>query len=125
MPCLCFASVHLRMLQVVQYVTVVGGRPRFFCSERNHRRNEQPNQRSPTGLRQSLLNGAAPTRAAITSGNADLSSACPQRGPPPTLTITSESANFGIVVTRFWLHCANRRCGNEDTPQVYFHVFIQ
>jgi hypothetical protein len=89
------------MLQVVQYVAVVGGRP-FICSERSHCRSEQPDQRSPTRLRQSLLNGAAQTRAAITGGNADLSSACPQRGPPPTLTITSESADSGFVVTWFW-----------------------
>jgi hypothetical protein len=102
-PCLgCFVPVHLRMLQVVQYVAVVGGRPRFICSERSHCRSEQPDQRSPTRLRQSLLNGAAQTRAAITGGNADLSSACPQRGPPPTLTITSESADSGFVVTWFW-----------------------
>ena len=86
-PCLgCFAPVHRRMLQVVLYVTVMGGRPRFICSERSHCRNEQPDQRSPTRLRQSLLNGVAQTRAA--RGNPDLSSACPQRGPPPTLTTT-------------------------------------
>ena len=89
MPCLgCFAPVHRRMLQVVLYVTVMGGRPRFICSERSHCRNEQPDQSSPTRLRQSLLNGAAPTRAAIRGVNPDLSSACPQRGPPPTLTTT-------------------------------------
>ena len=74
------------MLQVVLYVTVVGGRPRFICSERSHCRNEQPDQRSPTRLHQPLLNGAAQTRVAIKGGNPDLSSACPQRGPPPTLT---------------------------------------
>jgi hypothetical protein len=76
------------MLQVVQYVTVMGGRPRFIGSERGHCRNEQPDQRLPTRLRQSLLKGAAQKRAAIRGGNPDLSSACPQRGPPPTLTTT-------------------------------------
>ena len=81
-----FPPVHHPMLQVVQYVAVVGGRPRFICSERSHCRSEQPDQRSPTRLRQSLLNGVAQTRAA--RGNPDLSSACPQRGPPPTLTTT-------------------------------------
>jgi len=57
------------------------------------------------GAQDESPDGAAPTRTAITGGNADLSSACPQGanglGPPPTLTITSESANSGIVVTRF------------------------
>ena len=107
MPCLgCFAPGHLGMLQVIRHVAVIRSRPSFICAERGHCRSEQPYQRAPTGLRQSLLNGAAPTRTAITGGNVDLSFACPQGanglGPPPTLTITSESANSGIVVTRFW-----------------------
>ena len=102
MPCLGgFAPVHLRMLQVIRRVAVIRSRPRFICAERGHCRSEQPYQCAPTGLRQSLLNGAAPARTALTGGNADLGSACPQGGPPPTLTITSESANSGIVVTRF------------------------
>jgi len=97
-PCLgCFAPVHLRMLQVVLYVTVMGRRPRFICSERCHCRNEQPDQRSPTHLRQSLPNGAPQTRAVITGGNADLSSACPQRGPPPTLTTT-----VSLLILALW-----------------------
>jgi hypothetical protein len=85
------------MLQVIQYVTVVGGRPRFICSERSHCRNEQPYERSPTRSRQSLLNGAPQTRAVITGGNPDLRSACPQRGPPPTLTTT-----VSLLILALW-----------------------
>jgi hypothetical protein len=97
-PCLgCFVPVHLRMLQVVQYVAVVGGRPRFICSERSHCRSEQPDQRSPTRLRQSLLNGATQTPAAIRGGNPDLNSACPQRSPPPTLTTT-----VSLLILALW-----------------------
>jgi hypothetical protein len=89
----CFgriAPVHLRMLQVSRHVVVTRRGPRHICAERGYRRREQPDQCSPTGLRQSLLNGGAQTRTAITGGNADLSSACPRGanglGPPPTLT---------------------------------------
>jgi hypothetical protein len=104
-PCLSgFAPVHLRMLQVIRHVAVIRSRPRFICAERGHCRSEQTYQCAPTGSRQSLLNDAAPTRTAMTGGNPDLGSACPQgvngRGPPPTLTLTIESANSGIVVTR-------------------------
>jgi hypothetical protein len=33
----------------------------------------------------------------ITGGNADLSSACPQRGPPPTLTTT-----VSLLILALW-----------------------
>jgi hypothetical protein len=85
-----FAPVHLRMLQVSRRVVVMRGGPRLICAERGYRRSEQPYQRSPTGLRQPLLNGATPGLTAITCGNSALSSYCPRNanglGPPPTLT---------------------------------------
>ena len=81
-PCFSgFAPVHLRMLQVIRRVAVIRSRPRFICAERGHCRSEQPYQCAPTGLRQSLLNGAAPARTALTGGNADLGSACPKAAP--------------------------------------------
>jgi hypothetical protein len=98
LPCLSgFAPVHLRMLQVIRHVAVIRSRPRFICAERGHCRSEQPYQCAPPGLRQSLLNGAPQTRAVITGGNADLSSACPQRGPPPTLTTT-----VSLLILALW-----------------------
>jgi hypothetical protein len=86
-----FAPGHLRMLQVSQHVVVVmRSGPRFFCSERGHCRSEHPYQRSPAGLRQQLVNAAAPRLTATTCGNSALSSYCPRSangpGPPPTLT---------------------------------------
>jgi hypothetical protein len=91
MPCLGrFAPVYLGMLQVSRRVVVMRGGPRLICAERGYCRSEQPYQRSPTGLRQPLLNGATPGLAAMTCGNSALSPYCPRNanglGPPPTLT---------------------------------------
>jgi len=87
MPCFGrFAPVHLRMLQVNRHVVVTRSGPRLTCAERADRRSEQPYQRSPTGLRQPLPNGATRGLTAMTCGNSALSSYCPRNanglGPP-------------------------------------------
>jgi len=82
--------MHLRMLQVSRRVVVMRRGPRLICAKRGYCRSEQPYQRSPTGLRQPLPNGATPKLTAMTCGNSALSSYCPRKanglGPPPTLT---------------------------------------